>query len=278
MGRGAASTTTTVLSSVVAGLMIVASIGGLVVDDLYRESPDVVAVLRGGDLVNLVVAVPILVIAMWLTWRGSLRAHLVWLAMLSYTAYGYAYYVFDPSFNDFFLVHVAIFTVAIVALGFGFGALDVTELTPRFSSVWLPRVVAAFLIGAMAYMAVVYSVEVIRYLGGGEYPTDVVPVPPWRVHLGYALDLSVLVPSAAVAGVLVWRKSPWGNPVATVVLVFLCVYQLSFLGAAVFMNSAGIAGAADAIPKAIMSAVVFAVPAGIMLWGVTGRIRDAADR
>ena len=69
----------------------------------------------------------------------------MWPAMLSYTADGYAYYVFGPSFNDLFLLHVAIFTLAIVALGFGLGALDTMELTPRFSSVWLPRVVAGFL-------------------------------------------------------------------------------------------------------------------------------------
>ena len=50
--------------------MIVASIGGLFLDDLYRESLSVEAQLRGGDLVSAAVALQILAIAMRLTWRG----------------------------------------------------------------------------------------------------------------------------------------------------------------------------------------------------------------
>ena len=255
--------------------MVIASAGGLFVDGIYLDSMNVEAALRGGDLVNLVVATPILLIAIWMTRRGSIRAHLVWLAILAYIAYGYAYYVFGPTFNDFFLIHVTTFTLALVALAFGFAALDATSLTPRFKSGWVPRVVAGLLIGAMVFMVGTYAAEVLGHIGGGEQPTDVLPFAEWRVHLGYALDLSLLAPSAMIAGVLLWCKSLLGHAAATVVLVFLCVFQLNFLSAAIFMNDAGIPDTTAAIPQAITSALLFAVPAGIMLWGVTGRSRDA---
>lgn len=70
-----------------------------------------------------------------------------------------------------------------------------------------------------------------------------------------------------------WRRSVWGNAAATVVLVFLCVFQFNFLSSAVFMNDAGIAGASAAIPQAAATIVLFAIPSGIMLWGVTGPSR-----
>jgi hypothetical protein len=253
--------------------MVVASGGGLLLDGVYLDSLNVEAALRGGDLVNLVVAAPLLLIAMWLTRRSSIRAHLLWLAILAYTAYGYAYYVFGPTFNDFFLIHVATFTLALVGLGLGFTGLDVSTLAPRFKSAWLPRVVAGFLVGAMLFMVADYVVEVLQRIGGCEQPTDVLPFAEWRVHLGFALDLSLLAPSGVIAGVLMWRRSLWGNAAATVVLVFLSVFQLNFLSSSVFMNDAGISDAAAAIPQAAAAFGLFAVAAGIMLWGVTGPFR-----
>lgn len=262
-----------VLSWIVLTLMVIASSSGLLLDGLYSDSLNVEAALRGGDLVSLVVAAPVLLAAMWLGRRGSIGSRLVWLAMLAYAVYSYSYYVFGPTFNDFFLIHVAIFALGMVALGFGFGTLDLTALAPRFKSDWLPRVIAGFLVGAMVFMIGSYAVEVLQHIGGGEQPTDVLPFAEWRVHLGYALDLSLLAPSAVIAGVLLWRKSLWGSAAATVALVFLCVYQLNFLSAAVFMDDAGIPDTASAIPQAMTSAILFAVPAVIMLWGVAGLSR-----
>jgi len=262
-----------VLSWFVLALMVAASSSGLLLDGVYLDSVNVEAALRGGDLVNLIAVAPILLIAMWLAHRGSIRAHLVWLAMLTYAAYGYAYYIFGPTFNDFFLIHVAIFVLAIVALGFGFGGLDLTALAPRFKSAWLPRVVAGFLVGAMVFMIGNYTAEILQHMGGGELPTDVLPFAEWRVHLGYALDLSLLAPSAVIAGILLWQRLLWGHAVATVELVFLCVFQLSFLSAAIFMSNAGIPDTAVAISQAVTSMIVFAIPAGIMLWGAIGPSR-----
>jgi len=62
----------------------VASAGGLVIGDLYRDNTWATAGWLGNDLVTLVVAVSLLVAALILAMRGSQRAQLVWLAMLGY--------------------------------------------------------------------------------------------------------------------------------------------------------------------------------------------------
>ncbi|MFP5345905.1 MAG: hypothetical protein ACLGIA_02585 [Actinomycetes bacterium] len=104
------------ISWVVVPLMVVASAAGLLVGDVYREPVPVAALLRGNDLVTLVVAAPLLAAALLAARRGSARAQLVWAAMLAYTVYTYATVVFGTTFNALFLVHVALFSLAVFAL------------------------------------------------------------------------------------------------------------------------------------------------------------------
>lgn len=65
-----------------------------------------------------------LVAALVLARRGSGRAQLVWLGMLAYTLYNYAFYLFGAAFNSLFLVYAALFTLSVFALLFGLVALD----------------------------------------------------------------------------------------------------------------------------------------------------------
>ena len=78
---------------------------GLLLDGAYQDPEPVAAVFRGYDLVALVVAVPLLAATLLPTARHSARAQLVWVGMLAYAAYDYAFYVFGAAFNDLFLAH-----------------------------------------------------------------------------------------------------------------------------------------------------------------------------
>ena len=61
----------------IALLLAVAAGGGVFIGDLYRDTPNLVVQARGQDLITLLVALPTLVIAAWLTARGSQRARLI---------------------------------------------------------------------------------------------------------------------------------------------------------------------------------------------------------
>ena len=73
---------TTVLSIIIAVLAVIAAGGGFFFPHIYRD-----AAVYGNDLVTLVVAVPLLGLALILARRGSLRARLVWLGLVHYTLY-----------------------------------------------------------------------------------------------------------------------------------------------------------------------------------------------
>jgi hypothetical protein len=62
-----------VLSAVIAALAAIASAGGLLIDGSYRDNTLVKAAWYGNDLVTLVLGVPVLVAALWLSIRGSQR-------------------------------------------------------------------------------------------------------------------------------------------------------------------------------------------------------------
>src|SRR5689334_20342185 len=90
-----------VLASAIAVLAAVASAGGLLIHRLYRDNTWVTAAWHGNDLVTLAAAVPLLIGGLVFARRGSQRAVLVWLGMLAYILYGYAFYLFGAAFNRF---------------------------------------------------------------------------------------------------------------------------------------------------------------------------------
>lgn len=139
-----------ILSAIIAILATVASAGGLFLGDLYRDNTFVTSLWTGNDLVTLVVAVPMLVAALILSMRGSQRAHLVWLAMLDYTLYNYAFYLFAAAFNWFFLIYVALFTLSIFALIFGLVNIDVNGISQKFRA----RTPVKWISGYMLFVAV----------------------------------------------------------------------------------------------------------------------------
>lgn len=105
-----------VLSAIVALLMVAASAAGLWVHGLYHDALWASTAYRGGDLVTLVVAAPAQTAALLLSRRGSRRAQLVWVGILAYSVYNYAFCVFGSVFNDVFLLHVALFSLSVFAL------------------------------------------------------------------------------------------------------------------------------------------------------------------
>jgi hypothetical protein len=227
-----------VLSAIIIVITIVATAGGLFITDLYRDNAFATSAWRGTDLVTLVVAVPILIAALLLAQRGSFRAQLVWLAMLDYTLYNYAYYLFGAAFNAFFLIYVALFTLSMLALIFGLAKVDVESIRQRFRG----RTPVKWIAGYMLFVALgigglwiaqslsfVITGQVPEFLLKVEHPTSVV----------FALDLSLVVPFLVLGGVWLWRHRPWGYVLAAMLSVKGAVYMLALAAVSIMAAEAG---------------------------------------
>jgi hypothetical protein len=242
------------LSAVIVILMVGASTAGLVVDDLDPDGPWAREALRGGDLTTLLLAAPILLLSLVFVRRGSGRAQVVWLGALAYSVYNYAYFAFGARFNDVFLLHVALLALSIWATAFAVAGIDVGTVVRSLNRTRSARWVGAFLALVGAILGGLWIVLSIRFALTGELMAD---IPRRGIHLVFAIDLALLVPTLVVAGILCWRRSRLGVVFAGVMAVMGALYQVNLLLAGLFQADAGVPGVKAFPPEGVVLAIGF---------------------
>lgn len=237
---------------IIAGLAAVASGGGLVIKGLYRDSAPIKIAWLGNDLVTFFVVVPLLLASLFYAQRGSERAQLVWMGLLGYMVYNYAFYLFGASFNLFFLLYVALFSLSICALVQGLASLNARRISKEFTRQTPVRGISVFLLFISIPLGIVEISQCLQFVLHGEVPE----VPP----LIFALDLSVVVPGTALAAVLLWRRRPWGYVLAAIMLVKAFTYGLVLSVATALVAGFRLGGAWDPL----MPFYVFVASGGLM--------------
>jgi hypothetical protein len=271
-GPGPAIALDRALTALVAG----AALAGLLVDGVYAGAESTAEMLRGYDLVTALVVVPALVIATHLARRGSVMAHLVVASLVGYVVYTDAYYLFGTGFNDLFLLHAAVFSTGLVALGLTLASLDLDALAARFDPRTRRRtiagilgVLAAALGGMWVYVAVDTALTGEAPTGSKLVETDTV------VHLAMALDLTLLVPLYAAAAWLLWWRAPWGYALAGLALFAGLLHQLGYMVAMPFQAVADVPGAVAHDPGEPLIVLMYLTASALLLDGchATGRMR-----
>ena len=219
------------LSAMIAILAVVASTGGLFLENLYRDVSFFKLAFQGNDVVTLFVAVPILVAAMILAKRGSERGQLVWAAMLGYMLYNYAFYLFGANFNWFFQIYVALFALSIYALIYVLSGLDTEGMSRKFSEQTPVRWISGYMIFIAGFLGIFEFTKSLSLILRSEVPKDPVLV--------FALDLSLIVPAMAVGAIWLWRRRPWGYVLAAMMTLKGATYGLALLAMAAFVARAG---------------------------------------
>jgi len=260
-----------ILSWLVVVLMALSGILTVSVSDLLgAESPWAREAFRGGELVSLVVAVPLLAGALIAGRRGSARAQALWIGMLLYAAYNYAYAVFGTTFNDAFLVHIGAFSAAVFALACAMPNLDHAKIAAAFRDAKATTVVGVFLIIVGIGQGLLWLFVLVRNAITGEVLHD---IPVSGQHLVFALDLALLVPSLILAGVLLVRRRPFGSLFGTAMLVMGAVYQVNLMMASVYAAAASVPGAKAFTPESVILTAAFVVGALMMLLGGRDALR-----
>lgn len=211
-----------VLSVVLAGVMAVQAALGLIFPEQYRDVEWIRATWFGNDWITLALGVPLLAAALLLVRRGSIRGQLLWLGMLGYGAYNYAFYLFGAALNAFFPLYIAAFLLSAVALILALSRTAVEAVAARFRSKTPVRAVGGYLTFVALGLTVIWLVMWAAYVFGGR-PT---PVEPEAFKLVAALDLTVMAPALASGGILLWRRHPWGYVIASIAGVQGALYLL----------------------------------------------------
>jgi hypothetical protein len=221
----------------------------------------------GNDWITLGLAVPLLMVGLFLEQRHSLLGRLVWLGTLGYGAYNYAFYLFGAALNAFFPLYVVIFILSGLALMLVLSRTDVGKVRSRFNARTPVRLVGGYLVFVATGLTVVWLALWALHVFGGQ-PT---PVEPEAFKLVAALDLTVMVPVLAGGGVLLWQRRSWGYIIAAIAGIQGTLYLLILTVNGALLIQQGLAEAPGELPVWGTLTVATGAATALLLANVRGQ-------
>ena len=201
----------------------------------YYDTVSAAAQEQGNDIVTLFVGLPMLAISTWLAVRSSLRGRLLLTGTIGFFLYTYLSMSMLTSFNALFLVYVAIFAFSLYAFILCMLSFDLATLPQQFSE-RLPRGRIAgllFLIGA--FLTIAWLGKVVPPMTQNQ----IAALDNTTTFVIQAMDLSLIVPLAILAGILLLRKSAWGYLLASVFVLKAIALGLAVSAMCINMTLAG---------------------------------------
>ena len=194
------------------------------------------------DIANLAIVSPLWLILASLALRGSLRAYLLWLGVLTFTVYNYVIYTFSVPFGSLFLLWVAVLGMCIYSLIGGVTAVDHKVVASSFASRCAIQVVAWFLIITGVLFSFLWLSEDIPALLSNTRPQSLVDMalPTHPVHI---LDLGFFLPAVIATGVMLIRRKSLAYTLAPAFIIFLIVTGIPILITPVVQSVRGKAAA-----------------------------------
>lgn len=171
-------------------------------------------ILRGTDAVTFFLCVPTLLVAIWLSRRGSLRGRLFLVGMLAYFLYNAISLAFGAAYNNLLLVYIASASASLFAFVMAFQSIDRAALAVRISEKLPRRALAIFTVLAGSSVAV-WLIDILAALAQNGVPPH---LGPYTTEVTYPIDLGVILPTALLAGRLVWRRSTLGIMLSSILL------------------------------------------------------------
>lgn len=249
------------LLTVALALLMAAQAGlGLLFPAQYRDADWITATWFGNDCFTLVVAVPLLVMVLVLG-RDSIRGLLLWVGLLGYGVYNYAYYLFGAELNAFFPLYVLPCVLSSVILILVLARTDVERVAAGFEPHTPVRLVGGYLVFVGASLACVWLTMWAAYVFAGR----ATPVAPEAFKLVAALDLSMMVTALVVGGVLLWRRRAWGYVIAAIAGIQGALYLMVLSVNSLVAIDRGLAEAPGELPVWGTLAVLTTVAVALLL-------------
>jgi hypothetical protein len=226
--------------SIVAALLAVAgSVIALAEKSIYAGlTPAFLPQAIAQDVANLAIASPAWLILAALALRGSLRAHLLWLGVLTFTVYNYVIYSFSVPFGPLFLLWVAVLGLCLYSLIGGLVTVDHAAVAAQFRSRRAVIVTAWFLMIMAALFAMLWLSEDVPALLAGKAPQSLadMALPTNPVHI---LDLAFFLPATVATGVLLLKGRALAHTLAPPLIVFLILTGIPILLTPVVQTARG---------------------------------------
>ena len=261
-GSSMKSRTPYILSTLIAVLATIASTSGLLLTGLYRDNLFVTSAWKGNDLITLFIAIPILIVAMTFSKRGSLKASLIWMGVLDYMLYNYAFYLFGAAFNWFFLLYVTLLGLSIFALIFGLIDLDLEGITGQILERMPVGWIGAYLLFVAVGLSLIYILQSLGFIFTGDVPA-IVTNTGHPTNIVFALDLTLLVPFLFLGAIWLIKRKPWGYVLAGILTIKGPLYTIVLTAGSLWAANAGVLGVAEQMPLWVGLTVLGLIACGL---------------
>jgi hypothetical protein len=224
----------------------------------YRHMPADVAVQGlAQDVVTLIVGIPFLLVALIWARRGTRAGHLALSGAVAYLFVQYFMYLAMATYNELFLLWVALVLLSsqalfrlLLAVPTRVLAVEATQSKRRF--------VGGFLIANAVLITLLWLQTVVPpLLDGTLYPAGLAHLTTMVVQ---GFDLALFLPPSFIAGWSYLKRRPLGDLLAPVYSVFLSLQMIALLAKIVWMSAVDVdaGGALFIIPLLLLGALVAA--------------------
>lgn len=216
---------------------------------LYRHmSADVAIQGIAQDYVTLFLGIPLLIAGLVMGRKGTLKGQLFLAGVLNYFFVTYLFYMNMAMYNAMYLVYIMLVSTSFFAFVLTLIGFDVQNISRQFSLKTPVKRIGGFLIFLSSAIALLWlQIIITPIMDGSIIPKEVEHYTTLTVQ---GFDLSIFLPSAFLAGVLLIRKNPYGYLIATITLIFLCLLMTALVAKIIAMANAGV----NVIP------VIFIIP------------------
>lgn len=243
------------LSGLLVTFSVLKSIAGIFFPEMFRDSPMSAGNAQGTEVVILFVAIPIMIISMILTARGSSRAQIFWLGSLSYILYCSVLFAFGTNFNPMFLVYLATLSLSFWSIVTILIKLDVENLKSYFVDKLPVKIFAIYILVIAFLFYFTWLTQIIPALFETTRPvflegTDMLTNP---VHI---LDLGFYLPISAIGALWLWKRKTWGFVVSGIMISMMTLETLSIAVDQIFGHLREPSAPLDAVPLFIMLTLI----------------------
>ena len=184
---------------------------------IYRDD-SVAAVAQGiaQDIITLVLGIPLLLISLYFSRKGSLKGRLLLTGTLGYFLYTYISYVFLWMYNPMFLVYVILMSGSFFAFTMCIMSIDVQSLKEAFSEKLPVKFLGGFQLFLAVALCLMWLGRIIPTITSGSTP---VGIEHYTTLVIQGMDLGFIVPVAFLSGILLIRKKPYGYLFSSVVIM-----------------------------------------------------------
>jgi hypothetical protein len=252
----------------IAALTAIASIAGLLYPDTVYPTAELQHSYLTNDIFTLILGLPILLLSMWLAWRGrpieiGLIGLLFWPGALFYGLYNYTAYLFGMPFQGLFFLYLVIVVLSLYTLIGLIAVIDGESVKHRLTGHVPERLGGGVLILFGVAYTLLATVMIISNLTGQAQPGLA------QSELAVFVADFFMAPAWVIGGVLLWRREPLGYVGGTGLLfsasmLFIGVISIVILQA---MQSGAPFPVADVLILLGMALICF-IPFGLFVRGI----------